>query len=177
MQRSRGEVLFAVYDKTRVSESGEAAFAGVIGYVHSSATDLFVEIGCVVMLPAFRRTHVTSNAVGILLHYALDLPSDSHENGTAIGGLGVRRCVWMANARNTPSIKTAERMGFVKEGVLRWNMVLTPGQKDAWNGREVRNGDPREECGGRDSVILSHCFDDWENGGREKVDANMARSV
>lgn len=177
----RTETLFAVYDKTRVSESGGPAFAGLIGYINASATDLCIEIGCVVVLPAFQRTHVASNAAGILLHYALDLPSESSADSSAgagcTGGLGLRRCVWMANNLNRASVGAAERMGFVREGVMRWHRVLKPSQSQAWNRRDIRKGDPREECGGRDTVILSLCFDDWENGGREKADAVMDRRI
>lgn len=174
---SKDMTLFAIYDKTRESESGEGpALAGMIAYLNSSATDLFIEIGWITILPAFRRSHVTSNAVGILMHYALDLPSSESDEGTS-GGLGLRRCVWIANVLNTPSVNAGERMGFIKEGIMRWHRVLPESKKVGWNGREERKGDPREGCGGRDSIILSHCFDDWENGGRQKVGTIMDRRV
>ncbi|KAK0221352.1 hypothetical protein IW262DRAFT_1373079 [Armillaria fumosa] len=56
------------------------------------------------ILPAFQRTHATSNAVGILLNCALNLPAD--------GGLGLRRVVWIAGASNAPSVGTATRTGW-----------------------------------------------------------------
>ncbi|KAF9467591.1 hypothetical protein BDZ94DRAFT_1248489 [Collybia nuda] len=118
------------------------------------------------MLPAFRRTHVTSNAIGLLLHYTLDL--------STAGGLGLRRVVWMASVINGPSIGAAERMGFKREAVLRWALVLPEG-KEQGNGRERRKGDPRENLVGRDTVVLAICWDDWENGGEEQVNAIMAR--
>lgn len=122
------------------------------------------EIGCVVILPAFQRTHVASNAVGILLHYALD---------TAPHGLGLRRVVWQANELNEPSVRLAQRMGFVLEGILRWDRVLPAGRPG--NGIALRDEDPRAKCPGRNTAMLGLTWDDWEHEWREKVDAIMAR--
>ncbi|PBK98686.1 acyl-CoA N-acyltransferase [Armillaria gallica] len=158
-----GIVMFAVYDKTKEKEE---AYAGLIGYLNSSAQDLVTEI-FVIIAPAFRRTHVTSNAIGILLKYALDLD-----------GLGLRRVVWQASAANAASIRTAERMGFRREGVLRWHKVWPESKSRGANGTRVRKGDPREETFplGRDTVVLSICWDDWEGGVRAHVEATMART-
>ncbi|KAL0948310.1 hypothetical protein HGRIS_010901 [Hohenbuehelia grisea] len=168
IQSDPGMVAYAIYDKTHPSYPSPRSHAGMIGYLHSSASDLQTEIGFVTVLPRFQRTHVASNAIGLLMFYALDLPS--------AGGLGLRRCVWMANSVNTASIRAAERMGFVKEGVLRWDRVWATGSEKVGNGRELRNGDPREGCLGRDSVVLSVCWDDWEGGVREKVQGVMNRT-
>ncbi|KAF8074496.1 acyl-CoA N-acyltransferase [Lyophyllum atratum] len=164
-------VLFAVYDKTKAQETGDVdgALAGVIGFADASADNLHAEIAFVLISPRFQRTHVTSNAIGLLLHYALDLPSE--------GGLGLRRVVWKASPLNAPSLKAAERMGFSKEGVLRWHWVLPEGKETGGNGRERRAGDPRRDAQGRDSVVLSLCWDDWESSGRARVDAAMARTA
>ncbi|KAK0463860.1 acyl-CoA N-acyltransferase [Desarmillaria tabescens] len=161
-----GMTMFAVYDKTRTKE--EEGYAGLVGYVDSSAQDLVTEI-FVIIAPAFHRTHVTSNAIGILLKYALDLPG---------GGLGLRRVVWQASVANTASIRTAERMGFRREGVLRWHRAWPEAKSRGANGIRVRKGDPREEAFplGRDTVVLSICWDDWEGGVRAHVEATMART-
>lgn len=45
------------------------------------------------------------------------------------GGLGLRRCQWKANSINLQSAKTAARMGFTTEGVLRALIVLPEGKK------------------------------------------------
>ena len=144
-----------------------SALAGLIGLLNSSPTNLAIEIGFIMILPSFQRTHVTSNAVGLLLHYALDLPVD--------GGLGLRRAVWQANALNEASVRSAERMGFKLEAVLRWDRVLPIGKDDAGNKKGDRDGDPRAGYVGRDTAMLSICWDDWESGGKERVDAIMAR--
>lgn len=104
------------------------------------------------------------------MHYMLDLPER--------GGLGLRRVFWQANALNQPSRRLAERMGFRFEGVLRWDRVLPDNKQEFGNGVKVREGDPRgDKCVGRDTAMFGHCWDDWEGGGREKVDAIMARVV
>ncbi|KAJ7485953.1 acyl-CoA N-acyltransferase [Mycena latifolia] len=183
VQPDAGVLLFTVWDisngtslpDSHVEEGG--AFAGVIGVLGTSPAELTTEIGFVVTLPRFRRTHITSHVIGLLLHWALDLPSDPAA-GPSASGLGLRRVVWRANARNTPSIRAAERMGFRREGVARWDRVLPRGKPAApENGVHVRAGDARAECAGLDSQILALCWDEWEGGVRETVDAVMARSA
>ncbi|KAJ7591533.1 acyl-CoA N-acyltransferase [Mycena floridula] len=155
--------LFAILDKTK----GEV-LAGLIGCLYGSANDLSVELGPVIVFPAFQKTFVASNAVGILLHYALDLPVD--------GGLGLRRVQWFANVMNTSSVRAAERMGFQREGIIRWARVLTPQKSIGTNGKAIREGDPRgSDHSGRDSIVLSLCWDDWESQGRALTDAAIER--
>lgn len=152
-------VLFAIYDKTRPLVD-EEALAGIIGLLDTSTTNLSTEIGFIFILPSFQRTHVASNAIGLLLHYTLDVPSE--------GGLGLRRVVWKANSSNLPSIRAAERLGFKQEGVSRWAVVL-PEWKRKGNGLERREEDSRKSCLGRDTVILSICWDEWEDGRRTRA--------
>lgn len=169
IQPSQACVLFAIYDKTKAPETGtpDGELAGVIGLCDASAANLRAEVAFVMISPKFQHTHVTTNAVGLLLHYALDLPSE--------GGLGLRRVVWKANSLNTASIRVARRMGFVKEGISRWDWVLPDGKTLGGNGRDRRAGDPRPDSLGRDTVVFSLCWDDWENVARVRVDEAMAR--
>ncbi|KAF8896331.1 acyl-CoA N-acyltransferase [Infundibulicybe gibba] len=131
-----GCILFAVLDKTKLSDAAgngsgpeaEAyALAGIIGLVHTSPFSRTTEIGPVTILPQYQRTHVSSNAIGAVLKYCLD--------GPKLGGLGLRRVAWTAHPNNERSVKTAERMGMRKEGVLRWTWILEEGREG--NGREV----------------------------------------
>ncbi|KAG6372491.1 acetyltransferase [Boletus reticuloceps] len=138
-------------------------FAGTIGYLHGSPTHLSVEIGFIIILPPFQRTHVTTNAVALLLRYALDLPTATPP------GLGLRRVQWQSSEKNEASIRVAERMGFKREGLLRWDRVYMGGQGKAGNGEDVREGDPMPDTLGRHTVLFALCWDDWENGGRERV--------
>ncbi|THU89455.1 acyl-CoA N-acyltransferase [Dendrothele bispora CBS 962.96] len=173
------EILFVIFDKTTSSDNPKEAgsktssesglvTAGLIGYVETSAIDLCTEIGLVVIFPAFQRTHVASNAVGLLMHHALNLPEK--------GGWGLRRVQWQANTMNVNSIKLAERMGFQREATLRWAKVLPTEKAIGSNGHPERRGDPRPGCPGRDSALLAVYWDDWENGLQEKVDQVMART-
>ncbi|KAI0043764.1 acyl-CoA N-acyltransferase [Auriscalpium vulgare] len=154
-----GWVLLAIVDKP------SGAFAGVIGLIKTSAPQLTTEIGWVIVFPAFQRTYVASNAVGVLLRYCLELPTAEPP------GLGLRRVIWTANPFNTQSARTAQRMGFKLEGTLRWSWVLGEGKE----GKKPRAGDPFEDRPGRDSVLLAFCGDDWEDGGRELVQKRIDR--
>lgn len=157
-------------DKTRPSsgpEAPEGALAGALGYINSVPHNLVTEIGAVVIYPPFQRTHVASNAVGLLLQYALRLPEE--------GGLGLRRVVWQANHLNTASVGLAKRLGFQMEGTLRWDRALPRGKDLATNGKGIRQGDPKPECVGRDTAVLGLCWDDWEGGAKDRVESEMAR--
>ncbi|OJA14176.1 hypothetical protein AZE42_11036 [Rhizopogon vesiculosus] len=166
-----GMVLFAIIDKTKPPSAAdeEGALAGIVSYIDTSSVNLSTEIGYIVILPPFQRTHVTSNAVGLLLQYALESPSQ--------GGLGLRRVQWNCSSMNAPSIRAAERMGFKKEGILKWHRVYHGGKDKGkvHNGREFPRGGHGEQDYARDTVILSHCWDDWEQGGRENVQTIMGR--
>lgn len=173
VRRVPGNALFTIIDKTKPDpehpEFEGGSLAGVIGLYHSSAEHLWTEIAFVAILPAFQRTHVASNATGILLRYCLDLPSASPP------GLGLRRVQWCAHTKNLGSVKLAERMGFRNEGVTRWMWVLPP--KLMRDGEKAREGDQWPEKPGRHTVKLSVCWDDWEGGVRGIVQKNVDRKV
>lgn len=100
--------------------------------------------------------------VGLLLEYCLELPEN--------GGLGLRRVQWQANAQNAISIRLAQRLGFQYEGVRRWERVIPAATtKPNTAERLPREGDPRRVDYGRHTAVLGSCWDDWEDGGREKV--------
>ncbi|KAF7313928.1 Glycoside hydrolase family 1 protein [Mycena chlorophos] len=162
VQPDPGSILFAVLNKT---EAGKE-LAAVIGLLNASTQNLSAELGFVITFPAFQGTHVTRCGAALLLRLVLGLPAE--------GGLGLRRAVWQANSGNERSIRVAERMGFKREALLRWDRALRPGKEASGNGKAVREGDPRPEAVGRDTVVLGACWDDWEGGIRELV-GNMLR--
>ena len=166
-------ILYAILDKTRSpptnASPSSANFAGTIGYLHGSPTNLSIEIGFIIILPPFQRTHVTTNAVALLLRYALDLPTAS------TAGLGLRRVQWQTSEQNEPSIRVVERMGFKREALLRWDRVFVGGQGKVGNGEDIREGDPQPGTLGRHTVMFAICWDDWENGCREQVTQLMNR--
>ncbi|KAI0314631.1 acyl-CoA N-acyltransferase [Amylostereum chailletii] len=155
---------FAIIDKVRPDAAHPelgGSFTGMLSLHNTNAANLSAEIGWIVVFPAFQRTHVTSNAVGALLRYCLELPT------APARGLGLRRVQWAAHPENAPSLGAGQRMGFRREGTLRWMWVLPEGKYG--NGIAPREGDPKGSVGGRDSAMLSFCADDWESGGRERV--------
>lgn len=110
----------------------------------------------------FRRSHVTTNACGILLEHCLDPP--------AHGGLGLRRVQWTANADNKSSIAAAQKLGFQMEGILRWVRIL-PQEKSGPNASFAGSEKyPGHASPGRHTAVLSFCWDDWAlDGQRERL--------
>ena len=159
IQPDQGFIVYAAYDKVFWPNPTPA---GIIALLHGSPKNLSVEIGFVVAFPKYQRTHITSNMVGLLLQYCLEVPEH--------GGLGLRRVQWQANARNEASVKTALRMGFQHEGVKRWDRVIPVSIfKPNTVEKLPREGDPRRTDPGRHTTVLGLCWDDWEDGTREKV--------
>ena len=160
-----------MYDKTKSPETGhpDGALAGIIGYTGAIPAWLVTEIGPVLTSPQFQRTHVTSHAIGLLLHYALDLPAD--------GGLGLRRVEWQSTELNKGSLRAAERMGMKLDGSFRWRVIFRPDAGKIGNGQPRRRGDPREEDLGINTVLLGLCWDEWEDSVRDHVDVVMARTT
>jgi RimJ/RimL family protein N-acetyltransferase len=156
-------ITFAIIDKTKEQENKDLThcLAGMIGVLNCSSKNLAVEIGPVIVLSAFQRTFVGTNAIGAILKHWLNVPSE--------GGLGFRRICWTANPYNEASIRAAERMGLKREGVLRWTWCLPEDRVGKEAGKE------RGEKLGRDSVLLSICWDDWENGAKDNVEKLIAR--
>ena len=164
VRRDPSWILFTILDKAR-----GGAMAGVIGLI-GSAQNLSAEIVWLLVFPAFQGTYVSSNAVGILLHYTLELPSPDPGSGRR-QGLGFRRVQWTSDTWNKPSQAVARRMGLKEEGMLRWTWVLPEGGDG--NGMPIRAGDPKCARPGRDSARAGICVDDWESGGRDHVERVM----
>ncbi|KZV80217.1 acyl-CoA N-acyltransferase [Exidia glandulosa HHB12029] len=139
--------LFAVFDRV-TSEP-----AGFIGLLNASLENETAEIGFVLILPRWQRTHVTTNAAGLLVEYCMR-------------DLKLRRVQWQANAENVGSIRVAERLGLKLEGIMRWQRVLLEGKEG------LRRGD--EEKRGRHTAVLAICWDDWE---REEVRDALHRQM
>jgi len=152
-------VVYAAYDKVFESEPTPA---GVVALLETYPQNLSTEVGLLVTFPRYQRTHLTSNMVGLLLQYCLELPEN--------GGLGLRRVQWQANVQNAASINASKRMGFLWEGVKRWDRVIpaSVGKPNTVE-RLPREGDSRMADLGRHTALLAVCWDDWEDGTREKV--------
>ncbi|KAG1763716.1 acyl-CoA N-acyltransferase [Suillus occidentalis] len=171
MRQNPYSVLFAVIDRTTPDpdypEWG-GKLAGTIGLINYTPTNLSVEIGAVCVLPAFQRTHVATHAVGTLLKYCFTMPFASQSES----GLGLRRVHWHTHSENEPSLRLAARLGLKREGTLRWAWVL-PGGKDI--GKTPRQDDLLAGLG-RDTAVMAMTWEDWEDGAREIVITQMART-
>lgn len=163
MRESPNSILFIIIDKTKPSDDPRipGQIAGVLGFINISVPNLALEIGPLIILPKFQRTFVSANAVGLALRYVLDLPAE--------GGLGFRRVAWAANPINEASVMAAEKLGFKREGLMKWTWVLPKHMEG--NAVDVARGDGP----GRDSVILSMTWDDWVSGKRDDLTKRMER--
>lgn len=162
--------IFAIIDKTKPPspQDEEGELAGMVGYLFTSQENLSTEIGPVITFPRFQRTHVTNNAVGLLLQYALTSAKE--------GGLGLKRAHWICNSVNLGSSKVAERLGFEKVGLIPWHWRCVKGKARGkiGNGKPMPPGSDPEDVW-RDSLIYTLGWDQWEREALEKVEKAMAR--
>ena len=158
---------WAILDLTKPAPTqtawGEGQLAGYVGILNTIPARLSTEIGHLLIHPSFQRTHVTTNTVGLLLHWCFDT-------------LKMRRVQWFANAKNERSIRLAKRMGFAFEGILRWDRVLQQHKGEGDIGVVVER-DGQLELPGRHSALLSIGWDQWENELRAQVQKEMDRRV
>jgi len=167
VQPNPGIIVFAILDKTTLNkESGEPAFAGMIELLNTEPQHLSTELGFAITLLPFQRTHVTTNAMGLMLMWCLDPPKN--------GGLGLRRVQWQTNMLNEASKRSAERMGFKMECVVRWERALPPGKEGLPWGSSIVGEDGKVQYPGRHTAVLALCWDDWEVE-REKIIKEMER--
>ncbi|KAJ5466982.1 hypothetical protein N7475_004734 [Penicillium sp. IBT 31633x] len=165
-----GSFAFAVIDKTRPPspEDPEGELAGTVSFINTSATNQCAEIGFIVILPPYQRSHVASNALGLVLQLAFEAPEK--------GGLGLRRMHWAANTPNLASARLAERMGFERIGIIPWHMRFVKGKLTGkqGNGKALPAGADPEDVW-RDTLTLSLAWDQWENGAKERAAKAMER--
>lgn len=143
----------------------EWSFAGVMGIIDSSYVDSTAEIGWIMIMKPYQRTHVLTHAAGLCMHRILDLPEQ--------GGLGLRRCQWHTNVLNDASKRAALRLGYSHEGITRAQRVLHPSKIGV---RPGRPGTDRADWPARDNWWASVIWEEWDDGVRDHVDQLMARS-
>ncbi|KAJ5088551.1 acyl-CoA N-acyltransferase [Penicillium angulare] len=162
-----GECLYAIIDKTKPQTSStepenQNAYAGTIALTNTDKGNAATEIG-IMIFKDFQRTHVGTNAVGLLLQYTLDPALD--------GGLGLRRVEWKTHFENVASRNAALRMGFEFEGILRWHRAFSLGVPV--EALEKRNG-TSGELRGRHTAYFSIVWEEWDEK-RPKVVALMQK--
>ena len=162
--------ILAIIDKTRERspEDPEGELAGMVGYINTFKAHLSSEIGAIVVLPKYQRSHVTSNTVGLKLQYGFAPASE--------GGMGLQRIQWFCSTANTASAKVAERMGFQKVGVIPYHMKFPLGKKygKLGNGKPLPPGSHPDDVW-RDSFYYSLGWDLWGDEARDKVERAMSR--
>jgi RimJ/RimL family protein N-acetyltransferase len=107
-QGKSGDVPFAVVDK----HSG--LVAGTTRYVDIRGPHRGIEIGSTWYGQPYRRTVVNTEAKFLLLNHAFE-------------ELGALRVQFQTDSRNVRSQTAIERLGAIREGVLRQNKVCTDG--------------------------------------------------
>ncbi|CAI7612266.1 unnamed protein product [Penicillium pancosmium] len=144
---------FAVIDKTRPAspEDPEGELAGTVSFIRTSPVNLCTEIGFILILPPYQRSHVATNTVGLALKYAFETPEN--------GGLGLRRIHWQASAANPASAKLAEKMG--EKGKIG-------------NGKEPPAGTDSNDLW-RDTFSFTLAWDQWGSGGKENAERIMMK--
>ncbi|KAI0743527.1 acyl-CoA N-acyltransferase [Daedaleopsis nitida] len=170
IRRNPSLLLLAMIDTTRLDAEHPdwgGSLAGILLFCNTVAQNLTTEVGYIVVFPEAQHTHVAKEMVALCLRYLLNLP------GASPPGIGFRRVQWCAHPGNAPSIGLAERMWFKREGTLRYLWVLPDVLSHM--GDKGREGDVYSGRGGRHTAVLSVCWDDWEGGVNEKVEAFLKR--
>ncbi|KIP96633.1 MULTISPECIES: GNAT family protein [Pseudomonas] len=113
-QSTSDPLFFSVIDKT----SGRAV--GLLSFLRIAPADGCIEIGHIAFGHAMQRSPASTEAIWLLMSLAMD-------------DLGNRRLEWKCNARNARSLRAAERLGFVHEGLFRQHAVIKGQNRDtAW---------------------------------------------
>lgn len=107
---NRTRYAFSVFDK-RTQQ-----YAGSTGFLHISEADDRLEIGHTWYGKAFRRTGLNRNCKYLLLQYAFEV-------------LKAVRVEFRVDERNTMSCKALEKIGALREGILRKHTLLYDGHR------------------------------------------------
>lgn len=120
---TEGRIAFAIIEKAKGRVAGSTSYLNIRSQHHS------LEIGWTWLGQDFQRTAINTEAKLLLLSHAFDK-------------LGCIRVEFKTDARNERSQAALERIGAVREGVLRKHMIVQGGYQ-------------------RDSVYFSITDDEW----------------
>lgn len=108
------EVPYALIDL----KSGRAA--GMASYMRIEPGHGVIEVGSIHYSDILKRTPATTEAMFLMMRHAFE-------------DLGYRRYEWKCDSFNAPSRRTAQRLGFLFEGIFRQHMVVKGHSRDtAW---------------------------------------------
>jgi RimJ/RimL family protein N-acetyltransferase len=103
-----------------IREHGSGAACGMASYLNIVPKNGSIEIGHIWLAPALQRTCAATEALFLLMRYAMD-------------DLAYRRLEWKCDALNEPSRRAARRFGFRFEGIFHRHMVIKGRNRDtAW---------------------------------------------
>ncbi len=116
--RGQAAAFERVWFTLRTQATGAAA--GMATYLDINPLDGVIEIGGIWFTPELQRTRAATEALFLLLAYAMD-------------DLGYRRMQWRCNSLNVKSRNAARRLGFRFEGVFYNHMIAKGRNRDtAW---------------------------------------------
>lgn len=92
---------------------------GVASFLRIDPANGAIELGHILLTPPLQRTIAATEALTLMIRWAMDA--------------GYRRFEWKCNALNLPSRRAAIRLGFSYEGVFRQHMIIKGHNRDsAW---------------------------------------------
>ncbi len=113
-QAAASAVFLAITPKTSGKVEGYASF------MRMDAANGVIEVGNILLSPSLQRTTAATEAMYLMARHVFE-------------DLGYRRYEWKCNAKNEPSQRAAERLGFTFEGLFRQHMVVKGQNRDtAW---------------------------------------------
>jgi RimJ/RimL family protein N-acetyltransferase len=92
---------------------------GVASYLRTTPAHGTIEVGHICLAPALQGSRAATEAMVLMADWAF--------------AAGYRRYEWKCDARNLPSRRAAERLGFSFEGIFRQHMIVKGRNRDtAW---------------------------------------------
>jgi len=103
-----------------IRDAGSGKACGMASYLNIVPKNGSIEIGHIWLAPVLQRTTAATEALFLLMRYAMD-------------DLRYRRLEWKCDALNEPSRRAARRLGFRFEGIFHQHMVVKGRNRDtAW---------------------------------------------
>ena len=94
--------------------------AGIASYMRMDPANGVIEVGSIHYSDKLKQTRASTEAMFLMIRHVFD-------------DLGYRRYEWKCNSFNTPSRRTALRLGFRFEGIFRNHMIVKGHSRDtAW---------------------------------------------
>ena len=94
----------------------DGRLGGLTSYLRLAPAMGSIEVGHLAFAPRLQRTRAATEAMFLQMRHAFDL--------------GYRRYEWKCDALNAPSMRAAERLGFVFEGTFRKSVVYKGRSRD-----------------------------------------------